>query len=75
MVYQYRNIMAFMYIFAHPCILRRKRRGIEPQGIYIEIQQLNGNPISFENRSLNLRLAGQSNWDLPVKQNGICRSR
>jgi len=33
MVHQYRNIMAFMYIFAHPYILRRKRRGIEPQGI------------------------------------------
>ena len=32
-VHQYRNLMAFMPIFAHPCMLRRKRRGIEPEGI------------------------------------------
>ena len=31
MVYEYRNIMAFMYIFAHLHILRRKRRGIQPE--------------------------------------------
>ena len=30
MVYQYRNIMALMYIFAHATTLRRKRRGIQP---------------------------------------------
>ena len=28
MVYQYRYIMALMYVFAHIAILRRKRRGI-----------------------------------------------
>ncbi len=32
-VHQYRNVMTLMNIFAHPTILRRKRRGIEPQGI------------------------------------------
>ena len=35
MVYQYRYVMALMYIFAHIGILRRKRRGIQPQGIEI----------------------------------------
>jgi len=33
MVYQYRYVMALMYVFAHIRILRRKRRGIQPQGI------------------------------------------
>ena len=33
MVYQYRYVMALMYVFAHICILRRKRRGIQPQEI------------------------------------------
>src|SRR3989304_5940035 len=33
MIYQYRNIMTLMYIFAHIYILRRKRRGIQPEGI------------------------------------------
>ena len=33
MIQQHRNIMTFMYILAHTPILRRKRRGIEPQGI------------------------------------------
>jgi hypothetical protein len=32
-IYEYRNIMAFMYIIAHTSILRRKRRGIQPEGI------------------------------------------
>jgi len=27
------NIMAFVYKFSHPSILRRKRRGIKPQEI------------------------------------------
>jgi hypothetical protein len=31
MVYQYRYIVTFMYIFAHTAILRRKRRGIQPK--------------------------------------------
>ena len=31
MVYQYRDIMALMYIFAHIGTLRRKRRGIQPE--------------------------------------------
>ena len=31
MVYQYCYVMAFMYIFAHTGILRRKRRGIQPK--------------------------------------------
>jgi len=30
MVYQYRNIMALMDVFAHITTLRRKRRGIQP---------------------------------------------
>jgi len=34
-IYEYRNIMAFMYIIAHTSILRRKRRGIQPEGIQI----------------------------------------
>ena len=33
MVYQHSHIVAFMYIFAHIAILRRKRRGIQPQEI------------------------------------------
>ena len=33
MVYQYRYVMTLMYVFAHIGILRRKRRGIQPQGI------------------------------------------
>ena len=33
MVYQYCYVMTLMYVFAHMCILRRKRRGIQPQGI------------------------------------------
>lgn len=33
MIYQYCNIMALMNRLAHPSILRRKRRGIQPQGI------------------------------------------
>jgi len=33
MVDQYRYIMTLMYILTHIEILRRKRRGIEPQGI------------------------------------------
>ena len=33
MVDEYRNIMAFMAIFAHLHILRRKRRGIQPKVI------------------------------------------
>ena len=33
MVYQYSYVMTLMYVFAHICILRRKRRGIQPQGI------------------------------------------
>jgi hypothetical protein len=33
MVDEYRNIMAFMDIFAHLHILRRKRRGIQPEVI------------------------------------------
>ena len=33
MVDEHRNIMAFMYIFAHLHILRRKRRGIQPEVI------------------------------------------
>jgi hypothetical protein len=33
MVYQYCYVMTLMYIFAHIGILRRKRRGIQPQGI------------------------------------------
>ena len=32
-IYEYSNIMAFMYIIAHISILRRKRRGIQPEGI------------------------------------------
>ena len=35
-VYQYSYVMTFMYVFAHIGILRRKRRGIQPQGILIE---------------------------------------
>jgi hypothetical protein len=31
MVYQHRNIMTFVDIFAHIDILRRKRRGIQPE--------------------------------------------
>jgi len=34
MVYQHRNIMTFVDIFAHIDILRRKRRGIQPEEIY-----------------------------------------
>ena len=30
---EYGNVMAFMYIIAHASILRRKRRGIQPEGI------------------------------------------
>ena len=37
MVYEYRNIMTFVNIFAHKDILRRKRRGIQPE----EIQAVN----------------------------------
>ncbi len=33
MVYQYCYVMAFMYIFAHTGVLRRKRRGIQPKEI------------------------------------------
>ena len=33
MVYEYRNIMTFVDIFAHIDILRRKRRGIQPEVI------------------------------------------
>ena len=33
MVKQHRNIMALVYVFAHTHVLRRKRRGIQPQGI------------------------------------------
>ena len=33
MVYQHRNIMTFVDIFAHIDILRRKRRGIQPEEI------------------------------------------
>ena len=33
MVYQYCYIMTLMYVFAHSPILRRKRRGIQPEGI------------------------------------------
>ena len=33
MVYQYCYVMAFIYIFAHTGILRRKRRGIQPKEI------------------------------------------
>jgi hypothetical protein len=33
MVDEYRNIMAFVDIFAHINILRRKRRGIQPAEI------------------------------------------
>ena len=35
MVDQYRYIMTLMYILTHIEILRRKRRGIEPQGIQL----------------------------------------
>ena len=40
MIYQYRNIMTPMYIFAHIYILRRKWRGIEPQGIYKKVKKV-----------------------------------
>ena len=30
MIYEHRNVMALVYIFAHIKILRRKRRGIQP---------------------------------------------
>ena len=33
MVDKHRNIMTFMYILAHLHIVRRKRRGIQPEGI------------------------------------------
>jgi len=33
MIYKYRNIVAFVYIFAHITTLRRKRRGIQPAEI------------------------------------------
>jgi len=33
MVYQYCYIMTLMYVLAHSPILRRKRRGIQPEGI------------------------------------------
>ena len=33
MVYQYGYVMTLMCVFAHTPILRRKRRGIQPQGI------------------------------------------
>jgi hypothetical protein len=35
MVYQYTYVMTLMYIFAHIGILRRKRRGIQPQAIEV----------------------------------------
>jgi hypothetical protein len=35
MVYQYRYVMTLMYVLAHTPILRRKRRGIGPQGIQV----------------------------------------
>ena len=38
MVYQYCYIMTLMYVFAHIPILRRKRRGIQPQGIQEGLQ-------------------------------------
>ena len=37
MVDEYRNIMAFMDIFAHLHILRRKRRGIQPEVIQFSL--------------------------------------
>jgi hypothetical protein len=40
MVYEYRNIMTLIDIFAHIDILRRKRRGIQPE--LIEYSPLNG---------------------------------
>jgi hypothetical protein len=40
MVYQYRYVMTLMYVFAHIGILRRKRRGIQPQGIQFTSQSL-----------------------------------
>ena len=33
MIYEYRDIVAFVYIFAHTTTLRRKRRGIQPEEI------------------------------------------
>lgn len=36
MVDQYRYIMTLMYVLTHIEILRRKRRGIEPQGIQMK---------------------------------------
>jgi hypothetical protein len=33
MVYQYRYVMTLVYVFTHIATLRRKRRGIQPQGI------------------------------------------
>ena len=37
MVYEYRNIMTLVDIFAHIDILRRKRRGIQPELIELDI--------------------------------------
>jgi hypothetical protein len=42
MVDEYRNIMAFMDIFAHLHILRRKRRGIQPEVIQRDYPCSNG---------------------------------
>ena len=38
MVYQYRYVMTLLYIFAHIGILRRKRLGIQPQGIQMSFE-------------------------------------
>ena len=49
MVDEHRNIMAFMDIFAHLHILRRKRRGIQPEVVYGNLQVYNSytpTPIS-----------------------------
>jgi hypothetical protein len=78
MVYQYRYIMTLMYVFAHTGILRRKRRGIQPQGIqYIfckyEPSDQNCETLVFNVINLKNKKAGQPSKNI-AKQLDIWKS-
>ena len=68
MVYQYRYVMALMYVFAHIRILRRKRRGIQPQGIE-PLCACKGLLASLRNAT-SQRLDGRQSGALSLKHSG-----
>jgi hypothetical protein len=66
--------MAFMYIIAHTSILRRKRRGIQPEGIHVSKEdQLTGDDLrAFYFPSTTTGYTGviRGEWTLEIAKDG-----